>query len=110
MQGFYAIYYTGKSGSGHMSLLLLRGQVHGLEAAGGILTGSYQENADGAVGLDLRFRFAKGTELVTGQTLQEDLEVPFKINVLRETFGGQPQRADMPLGSVNFRIEKITDI
>ena len=109
MNAFYAIYYTGQSGSGNMSLLLQDGKAIGLEASGGIVRGNY-EMAEGGIDANLSFNFIKGTQLVTGQSLEEDLSVPFSLKISNSVLNGNTQTADMPIGRVNFRMEKLSDL
>ena len=109
VRGFYAVYYTGRESSGHFSLLVREPDVVGLEAGGGVIRGECRSIADGGVEFDFLFFFAKGTELVTGQKLEQDLTVPFSVTVTAETLSGGVQRANFPTGPVNFRLEKLSE-
>lgn len=101
MEGIYAMYYTGGSGSGHALFLMKDGKITGADVIGGILDGSYQLEGD-AVEFSVTLTIPSGGTLVTGQTagaapLSQDISAS-----LPSTFAdGKPYPVRTPLGPVN---------
>lgn len=100
--GFYAFYYTGKSGSGHLLLCLAKGRIAGIDPAGGQITGTY-EDGDEAVEAICKFQFPAGAELVTGQTLPQAVTVESKFSLSHGFFNGDTERVDIGMGPMNAR-------
>lgn len=106
MQGFYAVYYTGKAGSAAFGLLLHQGKVYAVDVAGGDVVGSYTERADGGIDLALTFSWRAGATLVTGQTLTTPQRTETRLTLSSTTLAGGVQTIDLPNGRVNVRIDK----
>ena|GEM_PF-7116442 len=103
MDGFYVLYYTGKEGSGFLSALINKGTIAGVDAAGGIISGKYEKTSLG-LELSTTFTFKAGTELVTGQSIDQDVSIPFNLLIETATFSGATQLANFPTGKVNFKM------
>jgi hypothetical protein len=67
MDGFYAIYYTGRAGSGFGVLVLKGGVITGADASGGLYDGEYTVN-QGKQMLEgtIKMTVPPGISLVTG--------------------------------------------
>lgn len=104
MQGFYGVYYTGATGAAAFGLLLHGGQVYGVDPAGGDVSGTYVERADGGLDLVLVFNWPAGAVLVTGQTLAQAMTVPANVTIIAATLAGGHQAVDLPVGRVNVRV------
>ena len=60
MEGIYAIYFTGRVGSGSGLLLLKNGVISGADIAGGIYDGSYTLEGMGALNANVRLTLPPG--------------------------------------------------
>lgn len=111
MNGLFALYYTGREGSGHLCLMInSKNVVSGMDPHGALIRGEFDPSENGGGTVRAEFCFLKGETLVTGQTLESDLVVPYSVQILPSTFEGGTQLADFPMGPVNFRIEKLCEL
>lgn len=106
MQGFYGVYYTGDSGAGAFGLLLHDGRVYGIDSQGGEINGTYAERSDGGLDLALAFSWPAGAVLVTGQILQQTMNISADVTISAETLSGGYQPVDLPIGRVNVRVSR----
>jgi hypothetical protein len=67
MNGFYAVYYTGKTGSGFAVIVFKDGIITGADMSGGLYDGQYTISEDGRI-LEgtITLTVAPGVSLVTG--------------------------------------------
>lgn len=110
MRAYFAIYYTGKTGSGSLSALFYDGEVVGLDAAASIIKGKFSGDFNSGLECDLEFHFDAGSPLVTGQTLNTPMAIPFSIKIPKAVLDGEVQMADFPTGKVNFRVELLKNL
>jgi hypothetical protein len=111
MNGFYAIYYTGATGSGVGVLAIKDGIISGADMAGGVYNGTYVVNeASGQGDANLQMTFPPGASLVTGAlagtqplTLQMNATLPVNLG------NGQPVPLQTPTGAVNVIFRKIRE-
>ena len=111
IDGFYAIYYTGVSGSGLGVLALHNGIIIGADMFGGRYDGTYkQSTTPDAYDIAVRITVPPGAPLVTGALAGPH---PFYMDVtttLPEDLGGeQPIRIETSTGPVNVIFRKIRD-
>jgi hypothetical protein len=111
INGFYAIYYTGVSGSGIGVLAINKGIIVGADMVGGRYDGAYKQSAiAGAYDAEVRITMPPGSSLVTGvlagpQPLYMDVAM-----TLPENLGGeQPIRIETQTGPVNVIFRKLRD-
>lgn len=106
--GFFAIFYTGKAGSGTLMVCFKEGKLIGVDGSGGVLRGTYLVRGEEVV-LDLEIEFAPGL-LVTGQTLTEPLKINPNLTVPVGMFSGDVARVDLGLGPANARAQFISEL
>ena len=111
INGFYAIYYTGVTGSGLGVLAINNGIIVGADMVGGRYDGTYKQSAiAGDYDAKVRIVIPPGSSLVTGalagpQPLYMDV-----VMTLPENLGGeQPIRIETPTGPVNVIFRKLRD-
>ena len=111
ISGFYAIYYTGVSGSGIGVIVINNGIIVGADMLGGRYDGNYTQSAiAGAYDAKVRITIPPGTSLVTGalagpQPLSMDVTMVLPANL----GGEQPIRIETPTGPVNVIFRKLRD-
>ncbi len=67
LSGFYAIYYTGATGSGIGVIVITNtGVITGADMIGGRYDGNYTQNPAGGYDAKIRMSFPPGAALVTG--------------------------------------------
>lgn len=111
INGFYAIYYTGATGSGIGVIVINDGVIVGADMVGGRYDGNYTQSAiAGIYDAKIRITIPPGGSLVTGaiagpQPLFMDVNI-----TLPENLGGeQPVRIETPTGPVNVIFRKLRD-
>lgn len=111
LNGFYAIYFTGVTGSGIGIIAASNGVLSGADAAGGIYDGTYQQNATTKqYDAKIKLTVPPGTSLVTGalagtQPMSIDI-----VTILPENLGNNhPVTIDTPTGKVNVIFKKLRD-
>lgn len=111
MDGIYAMYFTGSSGSGLALFVAKDGQISGADATGGILDGTFKASDDCEIQLDVDLLIPAGGMLVTGFA-NGGGPVTHRITAsLPEHFGnGQPVAVSTPTGPVNVIFRKLRDM
>lgn len=111
MEGIYAIYFTGRVGSGSGLLLLKNGVIAGSDIAGGIYDGSYTLEERGALNANVRLTLPPGSSLATGGSAGSNpvvMDIPAR---LPENFGnGQAIALNTPNGPINIIFKKLRDV
>lgn len=110
MNGFYAIYFTGTSGSGFGLLALKDGSIVGVDVTGGMFDGEYKVIGDEMEGR-LRVNLPPGTTSVTGHvagpnglTLEYPLRLPINLGA------GHTISLRTPHGPINVNVKKLRDL
>ena len=109
--GFYAIYYTGKSSSGFGVMVFNKGIIAGADAAGIFYDGVYSTNQDKEIleGM-IKMTIPPGVSLVTGAPVsQHSYVLEFPISLPLDLSQQEPFRIEIPTGPVNINIKKIRD-
>ena|SRR5438309_2277084 len=109
--GFYAIYYTGKSSSGLGMLVFNKGIIAGADAAGILYDGVYTTNQDKDI-LEgtIKMTIPPGISLVTGAPVsQHSYILEFPISLPLDLSQQEPLRIEIPTGPVNIIFKKIRD-
>jgi hypothetical protein len=112
INGFYALYYTGKAGSGFGVVVFKDGIVTGADASGGLYDGEYTINQDKRIFEGtIKMTVPPGVSLVTGSpvtqhfyTQQFPISLPLDLDQLRA-----PIQVQTPTGPVNLKLQKIRD-
>ncbi len=111
MEGFYAIYYTGRFGSGFGVLVLKEGIITGADAAGGFYDGEYSTD-EGTKNLKgtIKMTVPPGVPLVTGIPAgQQSYTLEFPISAPLDSIEQKLLRVETPTGPVNVNLKKIRD-
>ena len=111
-EGFFAIHYTGKAGSGHGLMALSRGVIVGVDAAGGVYDGEYESEGDQApLTGNLQLKVLAGVSLVTGPTVEHEvtLEIPLYLAGDFAT-SDKPTTVKTTFGAVNVLLKKLRDL
>lgn len=103
MEGFYAMYYTGGSGSGHALFIMKDGKITGADVVGGVLDGTYSLGEGDSIAFKVTLTVPSGAMLVTGQTAgAAPLSQEISASLPRTFANGQPQAVQTPMGPVNI--------
>jgi hypothetical protein len=112
INGFYAIYYTGVSGTGIGVLAINNGVIVGADMLGGRYDGTYKPSSTtmGSYDANVRITIPPGASLVTGalagpQPYYMDVAMTLPANLGAE----QPVRIETPTGPVNVIFRKLRD-
>lgn len=111
LDGFYALYYTGRTGSGFGVIVFKGGIVTGADVNGGVYDGKYTINDDqkifeGAIKLTL----PPGVPMVTGAApSQTSYTQEFPISLPLDLDPTHPVQVQTPTGPVNIILKKIRD-
>lgn len=106
MEGFYALYFTGRAGFGNAVLVLKAGIVTGADATGGVYDGNYSW-ADNEIDIKVVLTVPAGTTLVTGQSLSSPLSQTITAKLPDSFANGQPVAVQTPMGPVNVVFKKL---
>ncbi len=111
LNGFYAIYFTGVTGSGIGIIAATNGILTGADAAGGIYEGTYKQNpATKQYDAKIKLTVPAGTSLVTGAFAGAHPMSIDIVTVLPENLGNQhPVTIQTPTGAVNVIFRKLRD-
>ncbi len=111
INGFYAIYYTGVSGSGIGVLAINNGIIVGADMVGGRYDGTYKPSATtGAYDANVRITIPPGSSLVTGALAgPQPLYMDVSMTLPEDLGGEQPIRIETPTGPVNVIFRKLRD-
>ena len=111
MNGFYAMYFTGRRGSSHAVLLMKDGVIAGADAAGGVIDGTYSDKGSGNVDISVTLKIPAGTPLVTGAIVEEETSVQKITAELPANLGnGRPVGIRTPTGPVNVIFRRLRNI
>ena len=107
--GFYAIYYTGKTSSGFGLLVFRSGIIAGADVAGIFYDGEYTFNQDkGVIEGTIKMTIPPGISLVTGTPANEHPYVlEFPISLPQDLSQQEPLRIETSEGPVNVNFKKI---
>ena len=107
-EGFYSIYYDGPAGKGVLLVCLKGGRLVGADMGGGVWQGAYRLHENDNVA-ECVFHFSAGRTLVTGQTLDADVQQRKKLTIPLQMFAGQRCRVDIGFGPVSARGQFIAE-
>jgi hypothetical protein len=112
LNGFYALYYTGRTGSGFAVLVLKDGIITGADAGGGTYDGEYTIYQDrGNLEGTIKITTPPGVSLVTGAPpSQQSFIQHFPISLPLDLSQGQPLLVQTSTGPVNLNLKKIRDL
>ena len=110
LDGFYALFYTGKVSSGFAVIVLKNGIVTGADVSGGLYDGEYTINADRrTVEGTMKLTTPPGVSLVTGAPASEHTYTQeFPVSLLVD-LSEQTVQIQTPTGPVNLKFKKIRD-
>lgn len=109
-EGFFAIFYTGKAGSGLGLIALTKGTIIGVDSAGALYDGSYKSDSDVApLTGTLSLHVAANVPLVTGAMPEPE---PYLLNFPLDLPGNfadavTPHTIRTAKGSVNIIFKKL---
>jgi len=110
LDGFYAVFYTGKVSSGFAMIVLRNGIVAGADVGGGLYDGKYTVNAaKQTVEGTMRLTTPAGVSLVTGAPASQQVstqEFPLSLPV---ELNEQTVQIQTPTGPVNLKFKRIRD-
>ena len=102
MNGFYAMYFTGRLGSGHAVFIMKDGVIAGADAVGGVLEGIYSDKSSGDVDVSVKLKVPPGIPLVTGKVAGKDwLEQEINTKLPLNFGNGRPIGVNTPTGPIN---------
>jgi len=108
LDGFYALFYTGKVSSGFAMIVLINGIVTGADVSGGLYDGKFTLNADErTVEGTMKLTTPPGVSLVTGAPASPQAstqEFPFSFPA---DLNEQIVQVQTPTGPVNLKFRKI---
>ena len=110
LDGFYAVFFTGKVSSGFAMIVLRNGIVTGADVSGGLYDGKYTLNADKlTVDGILKVTTPPGVGLVTGapatqQTSIQEFPLSLPVDLHEKTV-----QVQTPTGPINLKFMKIRD-
>lgn len=111
MDGFYAVYYTGKTGSGFAIVVFKNGIITGADVSGGLYDGHYKIDSEKqALTGTITMTVAPGASLVTGAPIGQvpyTQEFPISLSLGAEQH--QPIQVRIPTGLVNLNLKKLRD-
>lgn len=111
MNGIYAIFYTGSTGSGHAIIVMKNGILAGADAIGGILDGTYADSGDGYLEVAVSYTAPPGTSLVTGVIAgQRSLLQEINTRLPQSFSNGKPVLVQTPTGPINVIFKRLRDI
>lgn len=112
-EGFFALYYTGKAGSGLGLIALTNGTIIGVDSGGALYDGTYQSENDAApLTGNLRLHVPASAALVTGSMPENE---PYLLNFPLEMPGDfatnqNPQMIRTSKGNVNIILKKLRNL
>lgn len=110
MQGIYAMYFTGATGSGHAVFIMKDGVIAGADAVGGVLDGNYKESGDG-IEVAVSLTVPPGASLVTGAVAgQEPMTQEIKATLPANFADGNAVPVKTPTGPVNVIFKRLREI
>jgi hypothetical protein len=111
LDGFYALYYTGRVGSGFGVIVLKGGIVTGADVTGGLYDGQYTIKQDkGVFEGTIKLTLPPGISLVTGgPPTQETFTQEFPISLPLALDSKHPVQVQTPTGPINIVLKKLRD-
>jgi hypothetical protein len=109
LDGFYALYYTGRVGSGFGVIVLKGGIVTGADVTGGVYDGQYTIKQDrGVFEGAIKLTLPPGVSLVTGAPpTQESVTQEFPISLPLDLDPKHPVQIQTTTGPVNIVLKKL---
>lgn len=110
--GVYSIKYTGVQGFGSACLVLMNGEVFGVDIVGAEYTGIYKVEGDKIVG-EVNIHVPAGATLVTGAPVSPQpytIPVPVSIPAALKEQETVQIRIQLPTGPVNANVKKVKNI
>jgi hypothetical protein len=110
MNGFYAIYFTGLTGSGFGMLAFKDGTITGVDMTGGQFDGEYRVVGQEVVG-QLTVTLPPGAVSVTGHPAgPAGLRFDIPMRLPSDLGGGHTLSVPTPLGPINVNVKKLRDL
>jgi hypothetical protein len=110
LDGFYAVFYTGKVSSGFAMIVLRNGIVTGADVGGGLYDGKYTVSADKrTVEGTMKLTTPPGISLVTGAPASSEVSIQEFPLSLPADLNEQTVQIQTPTGPVNLKFKKIRD-
>jgi len=110
MNGIYALYFTGTSGSGFGVIILKDGVMTGADVTGGMFDGTYRVVGDEITGTFISL-LPPGVTSVNGVLAgQNGLRVEYPIRLPVNLGAGQAFTLPTPNGPVNVIVKKLRDL
>jgi hypothetical protein len=111
INGFYAVYLSGKTGQGFAMLILRNGQIVGADASGVTLDGQYIYGTDDGYVAKLTVKTPANVQLLQGgltgpRGTTYDLNIPLPLDFTSRDF----VRIETPLGPVNARFVRVRSL
>lgn len=111
MSGIYVAYYTGAVGSGFALILMKSGVIAGADAGGGVISGSYADEGDGLIELDITLSVPPGTQLVTGAIAgEQSIAVEIRAKLPANLGNGTPLPLQTSTGPINIIFKRLRDV
>jgi hypothetical protein len=112
VDGFYAAYFTGASGTSIGMFVFKDGVVVGADAGGGRYDGEFSVAPDEkSIEAKIRFSLPIGNQSITGATATAEpisIEVPLRLPV--EFNRNDVHRIETPIGPINAKFDKIRGV
>jgi hypothetical protein len=110
LDGFYALFYTGRVSSGFAMIVLRNGIVTGADVGGGLYDGKYTISPDERtiVGT-IKVTTPPGVSLVTGAPASAEVSVQEFPLSLPADLNEQTVQIQTPTGPVNLKFKKIRE-
>lgn len=110
MEGIYAIYFTGITGSGQGLLVLKGGIVAGADVTGGLYDGEYAQQ-DNIVKGSVKLTLPPGAMLVTGASAgTEPMEIDIPLELPADLGNSEPMLIKTSTGPVNVIFKRLRDV
>jgi len=109
MDGFYAAYLTGKSGSSLLLFAIREGTFIGVDA-GGLKYDGKVVSSDNGIKCTVLYVIPPGSTLITGATSPTtEQRIPLEFTLPKDFWNGQVIAIATPLGPVNVKFQKLRD-
>jgi hypothetical protein len=109
IDGFYAAYFAGVSGTSIGMFVFKDGVVVGADAGGGRYDGEFTVSPDGqSIEAKIRFTLPVGNQSITGAAATAEpitIEVPLRLPI--EFNRNDVHRIETPIGPINAKFDKI---
>ena len=111
IDGFYAVYMSGKHEQTFAMLVFTRGQIVGADAYGFVFDGHYSERSGDTISVSLLLKAPPNAAFIQGGVAGphgEEEKVNFEIPI--DFTSREFIRIEMPRGPVNARLVKLRDM